>query len=121
MPQQALVSCAVKIAEQYKGADATEWMRAAQTLRSPYWDWAINTLPPPEVIERAKVKIIKATGETEVNNPLLSYRFKSGEPKVGNRPFTVRCPTPMRPNETNLTDLKRCVTSKVLRTVRFSL
>lgn len=102
------MQCAVKIADEYKGPDAAEWMMAAQTLRSPYWDWAAHAIPPDEVIEIPKLKIVTAKGEEEVDNPLLMYTYRAGEPRVDRLRHTVRCPNPTdHPNETDVKILKQ--------------
>ncbi|OCH91906.1 Di-copper centre-containing protein [Obba rivulosa] len=38
--QQELCKHAKNIAWNYTGDDASDWMKAAKDLRSPYWDWA---------------------------------------------------------------------------------
>ncbi|KAI0270057.1 tyrosinase [Gloeopeniophorella convolvens] len=66
---------ASEIAKTYK-VDQQRWLTAAETLRAPYWDWATNTVPPPEVISLTTVNIITPDGKTTaVANPLLQYTF----------------------------------------------
>ena len=98
---------AIKIASQYHGPDAAAWQQAAASLRMPYWDWALHPVPPPEVIELQTLNVTGPNGKVTVNpNPLLSYHYKSDEPRVDNRPFTVRCPDRQNPNQTNVKALK---------------
>ncbi|KAI0737491.1 common central domain of tyrosinase-domain-containing protein [Irpex lacteus] len=47
----ALESHAAHLASLYTTPDAPSWCLAAQSLRMPYWDWALHPLLPPEVIE----------------------------------------------------------------------
>ena len=69
MQQHALV-----IANQYQ--DQQRWSSAAQNLRAPYWDWATNSVPPPEVISLQTVDVITPDGNTTtVTNPLYQYPF----------------------------------------------
>jgi tyrosinase len=74
MQQHALV-----IAKQYQ--DQQRWPSAAQNLRAPYWDWATNSVPPPEVISLQNVDIITPDGNTtSVTNPLYQYPFNPIDP-----------------------------------------
>jgi tyrosinase len=69
---------AVKIAKGYQ--DQARWSLAAENLRAPYWDWATNIVPPPEVISLEYLDIIKPEGKKSVPNPLLRYKFKPVDP-----------------------------------------
>ena len=78
--------------------DQPAWMRAAEELRQPYWDWAANAIPPDEVIVLPEVAIIGPEGRRiYVRNPLYSYSFNPTEssfPKeFRNRKTTMRWPT----------------------------
>jgi tyrosinase len=65
---------ALDIANRYQDKD--RWVKAAQNLRAPFWDWATNTVPPPEVVSLETVKIITPNGNTTtVPNPLIQYTF----------------------------------------------
>ncbi|KAI0304304.1 tyrosinase [Multifurca ochricompacta] len=73
--EQVLQQHALDIAKTYQ-VDQQSWLTAAQNLRAPYWDWATNTVPPPEVISLETVDIITPDGNTtSVANPLLGYTF----------------------------------------------
>jgi Common central domain of tyrosinase len=76
--QQLLQQHAVEIAKGYQ--DQARWSLAAQNLRAPYWDWATNIVPPPEVISLEYLDIIKPEGKKSVPNPLLRYKFKPVDP-----------------------------------------
>ena len=50
-------------------------------LRVPYWDWAANSVPPPEIIEKTTVEIQLPSGELKlVPNPFLAYKFNPAPP-----------------------------------------
>ena len=66
---------ALEIANTYQ-VNKQRWVAAAQNLRLPYWDWATNIIPPPEVISKETVDIVTPDGQTTtVTNPLLKYTF----------------------------------------------
>ena len=95
--QQIIQSRAAAIAETYT-VNRAAWRAAAAQLRQPYWDWAVNIIPPPEVISLEKVIITTPNGQrTEVDNPFLRYTFHPIDPSFRS-PFnqwstTLRCPT----------------------------
>lgn len=73
--QQILHEHTLEIAATYK-ADQASWVQAATNMRQPYWDWATQAVPPPEVISLDKVTITTPDGKnTAVNNPLKHYTF----------------------------------------------
>jgi hypothetical protein len=77
--QQLLQQHALVIAKRYQ--DQQRWLSAAQNLRAPYWDWATNSVPPPEVIALQTVDIITPDGNTTtVQNPLYQYPFNPIDP-----------------------------------------
>ncbi|KAG8919046.1 hypothetical protein FRC02_001964 [Tulasnella sp. 418] len=106
--EQVLQDHAVKIARTYRTDDKEEWIKAAESLRAPYWDWASDSIPPPEVIDINKFKqlnIIQANGEQKaIKNPLLSYTFHT-KPRFPIRQTTVRCPSSSTSTETNFSSL----------------
>ena len=66
---------AKKIAATYS-VDPTGWKKAGDEIRQPYWDWAVNTVPPDEVIALKQVTIVTPDGKrTAVDNPLYNYTF----------------------------------------------
>ncbi|KAG8981525.1 hypothetical protein FRB93_008563 [Tulasnella sp. JGI-2019a] len=86
--EQVLQNHAVQIASSYT-VDKAAWQASAANLRAPYWDWAANSVPPAEVISKAQVTIIGPNGQsTNVNNPLLSYKFNPVD-KTFPRPYSV--------------------------------
>jgi tyrosinase len=66
---------ALEIAQNYQ--DSQRWVDSAQTLRQPYWDWATNSVPPPQVIQQTTITILGAPNGSpiEVTNPLFQYTF----------------------------------------------
>ena len=75
--QQVMQQHALDIAKTYSDSS---WLTAAQNLRAPYWDWATNIVPPPEVISLESLDIITPEGKKPVPNPLLRYKFKPIDP-----------------------------------------
>ena len=111
--QQVIQQHALEIAKTYR-TDQQQWLSAAQNLRAPYWDWASNSVPPPEVISLQTVNIITADGRTtSVPNPLYQYTFNPIDPSFPS-PWrswrtTIRHPDdPRSPNATtDSQDLRR--------------
>jgi tyrosinase len=107
--EQVLQQNALQIANTYQ-VDQQSWITAAQNLRAPYWDWASNSVPPPEVISKETLNIITPDGQTTaVDNPLLKYTFNPIDPSFPN-PYsnwqtTIRHPDdPSSPNATTDVD-----------------
>ncbi|VDC03107.1 unnamed protein product [Peniophora sp. CBMAI 1063] len=96
--EQVLNSKAVEIADTYI-VDKEKFQSAAESLRSPYWDWAANIIPPPEVIELTEVTIIMPNGSKQaVENPLFTYQFHPISQGFDQTPYerwnrTLRYPT----------------------------
>ena len=90
---------AINIAQQYQ--DQATWLNAAQNLRAPYWDWATNTVPPPEVISLQTVNITTPDGNsTDVPNPLYQYTFHPIDPSFPS-PYQYWQTTIRRPDDFN--------------------
>ncbi|KAJ7480969.1 common central domain of tyrosinase-domain-containing protein, partial [Mycena latifolia] len=84
--EQALQRAAIAIAATYS-VDQDRFKAAALELRQPYWDWASNSVPPPEVISLDQVSIIAPNGETiQVDNPLRRYTFHPIDPSFPMEP-----------------------------------
>ncbi|KAI0770111.1 photo-regulated tyrosinase [Fomes fomentarius] len=95
--EQILQKHAMEIAETYT-VDKERWKQAAEDLRQPFWDWAKNAVPPPEIISLERVKITRPDGSTVlVDNPFLRYRFRSSvsdfPDNLRHWPTTLRRPT----------------------------
>ncbi|KAI0712434.1 photo-regulated tyrosinase [Earliella scabrosa] len=110
--EQILQKHATDIAETYT-VDKPRWQKAAADLRQPFWDWARNMVPPPEVISMRQVTITGPDGNrTRVDNPLFHYRFHPIDPSFprpySNWPSTFRHPTTFGPDaEDNVRELQR--------------
>jgi tyrosinase len=123
--QQALQRAAIQIAATYT-VDQARFKQAALTLRQPYWDWAQNSVPPPEVISLDKVSIIAPNGKkTQVNNPLRRYTFHPIDPSFP-EPYsgwktTLRFPDTTDPDATDdVQQLTRYFSTRFDRTAPFN-
>lgn len=102
---------ALDIAKTYRN-NLQHWIGVAQNLRAPYWDWATNSVPPPEVISLQTVNILTPDGKTSsVPNPLYQYPFNPVDPSFPS-PWntyrtTIRDPAPNAPGVTNVQRLTR--------------
>lgn len=104
--QQRLVDTAVKLANSYPANVRATWVKAAQTLRAPYWDWALqDSVPTATVTKRLTITIPNGSTGTKqytVDNPLAAYFFpkKALDGTFGtfdqpaNRPQIYRCRSP---------------------------
>jgi len=115
--EQILQQRAVEIAATYT-VDTEDWKQAATNLRQPYWDWAVNAIPPSEVISDTQVTIIGTDGnQALVDNPLYHYIFNPIDPSFP-QPYsgwqtTLRQPTSQDPDATDdITLLKRILASE---------
>jgi hypothetical protein len=72
--QQVLEKHAQQIASRYTADKAALYKVAAQTLRIPYWDWAVDaTLPPPTT--QPEIVVNNPGGRTTIPNPLYSFTW----------------------------------------------
>ena len=102
---------ALEIAKTYRN-NQSHWISVAQNLRAPYWDWATNSVPPPEVIALQTVNIITPDGKTSsVPNPLYQYTFNPVDPSFpspwNTYKTTIRDPSRSAPNVTDVQRLTR--------------
>ncbi|KAJ7203688.1 hypothetical protein B0H12DRAFT_478410 [Mycena haematopus] len=103
--EQIIQQRAAAIAQTYTvGALRDEYTKAAAALRLPYWDWAANIIPPPEIIDLATVEIVQPDGaEILVDNPFLAYAFNPIPPTFPTRGFNIWPQTLRYPNRTDAT------------------
>jgi tyrosinase len=99
--EQVLQKHATDIARTYAEGVRDQFMTAAENLRAPFWDWASNSVPPPEVISLEKLTIIGSDGnKMTISNPLLRYTFHPIHPSFSapysNWGTTLRHPKPPR-------------------------
>ncbi|KAH9989732.1 tyrosinase [Russula compacta] len=92
--EQILQQNALEIAKGYQDQD--RWLTAARNLRAPFWDWATNSVPPPEVVSVDPIKITTPQGEEFVPNPLIKYTFNPIPPSFPSDPPYNRWETTIR-------------------------
>jgi tyrosinase len=98
-----LQQLALQIAKTYQ-VDTQNWVAAAQSLRCPYWDWAINSVPPAEVISLKTLDIVTPDGKTtSVPNPLIQYPFNPIHPSFTS-PYSSWKTTVRHPGDPNSPD-----------------
>jgi tyrosinase len=82
--EQRIVTHAISEAKKFRGADRQRYMAAAQRVRIPYWDWAVDNSAVPPIVKQPKISVIRAgkngrngtkTEQVDIDNPLYSYRF----------------------------------------------
>ncbi|KAK8146313.1 hypothetical protein G3M48_003261 [Beauveria asiatica] len=105
--EQTLVKEAKILAAQYPDHLRPLYQRAAEDLRAPYWDWALEPwLPSAALPETIEVKAATETGTVakKIDNPLYTYRFsnevmqgKFGQFNTYNRMY--RCQNPQDANQ----------------------
>ncbi|KIJ93713.1 hypothetical protein K443DRAFT_111646 [Laccaria amethystina LaAM-08-1] len=108
--EQILWTRAQEVAATYT-KDQAAWKAAAFKLRQPYWDWAVNSIPPDEVIALKTVDITGPDGHKKsVPNPLYHYTFHpidpSFPPPYSGWQTTFRQPTNTSPPTDNIARLK---------------
>ncbi|KIK59858.1 hypothetical protein GYMLUDRAFT_44328 [Collybiopsis luxurians FD-317 M1] len=114
--EQAIQRAAISIANTYT-VNKAQYQNAALNLRQPYWDWARNPIPPPEVISLDTVTITNPNGQRiSVPNPLRRYTFHPIDPSFpepySSWPTTLRHPLTESPNaKDSVTQLKQVLTS----------
>ncbi|GAO16305.1 hypothetical protein UVI_02016920 [Ustilaginoidea virens] len=100
--EQLLVGEAVKIASKYPEKHRARYLQAAKTLRSPYWDWSLNSdVPPCTVPTTIAVNVPDGQGLKKqlIKNPLQSFDYPQAarDGQFGGFPNyqrTERCPAP---------------------------
>jgi tyrosinase len=93
---------AMKIAQEYPQRYRYQYLKAAETLRSPYWDWAANTdVPTPTIPDKIRVNVPRGQHleQIEVDNPLLTFKFPEAALQgvygdFDNRTKMYRCESP---------------------------
>ncbi|KAJ8463611.1 hypothetical protein ONZ45_g17515 [Pleurotus djamor] len=80
--KQFLQQAAMTIALEY---NSDEWVRAAETMRLPYWDWASAPIPPDQVIAMPQITITTSSGPQTVANPFWGYVFHPIDPSFTGR------------------------------------
>lgn len=65
------------IAKEYPLRLKEEYVREAETLRLPYWDW-LKDAQLPEVVMKETITVLGPEGLREIINPLFTYKFQAG-------------------------------------------
>ncbi|KAK9829219.1 hypothetical protein WJX72_004544 [[Myrmecia] bisecta] len=74
--EQELRRWATSIAAEYTGPDAADYVKAAEDLRLPYWNWLENNSQVPTIITDSQVTVNAPTGQRTINpNPLSTFVF----------------------------------------------
>ncbi|KAL7267388.1 hypothetical protein RUND412_010029 [Rhizina undulata] len=80
--EQTIQAEAVKLAKKFTGEARNTYLKAANRLRLPYWDWAANDSVLPRAMVYDKI-LIAVPGKEEgrvdtkrIPNPLLKYNFQ---------------------------------------------
>ncbi len=101
--EQSLQVNALAVANAFSGRQRTRYVNAANSLRLPYWDWAMT--PPqgeeafPQMFTQQTVTVNTPTGRQQISNPLQSYSFGSADYSfmstryTPDESYTVRNPT----------------------------
>lgn len=81
--EQSLQANALAVADQFGGDDRERYLAAAQSLRSPYWDWALP-IPDgqtafPRLFTAATVDVNTPDGMQTITNPLAGFNFGNTE------------------------------------------
>ncbi|KAF6823963.1 tyrosinase [Colletotrichum plurivorum] len=95
--ESVISQAALEIATRYAESDRNEYMRAAKSLRLPYWDWLSNA-ELPDVVTRENITVNTPEGRKEMANPLFAYRFHAVDRKNGPAPNNeeVKVPQTLR-------------------------
>lgn len=87
------------IASTYPSDKRSTYVAAAQNLRIPYWDWAVNP-SLPSAATSSQITINSPSGSKTIRNPLYSYKFQkypftySGfSGSIASYPQSLRCPS----------------------------
>ncbi|KJZ68902.1 hypothetical protein HIM_11709 [Hirsutella minnesotensis 3608] len=91
--EQSLVNQARAIATRYPASTRARYMQAAETLRTPYWDWASDLSVPNSTALRT-IPINTPRGRTSFKNPLAAYSYPREALDGAFGEFTDRRPPP---------------------------
>lgn len=83
--EQVLHTWATSIASTWPEEEVQEQLKAANSLRLPFWDWALDPATPegvmPESLRREKASVVYPNGtRSEIPNPLYQYTFHPMNP-----------------------------------------
>ncbi|KAF5019447.1 hypothetical protein F66182_8555 [Fusarium sp. NRRL 66182] len=101
--EQILVEHAKRLANAMPARYRARYVEAANQLRSPYWDWAVDGIPSILTQQNVQVRIPNGSGIkfTNMKNPLYTYNFpkvvldgKYGDWDDEDRTRILHCPAP---------------------------
>ncbi|KAM0201110.1 hypothetical protein ACHAPA_002281 [Fusarium lateritium] len=101
--EQILVEHAKRLANLYPSKYRKQYVDAANALRSPFWDWAVDGIPSIITQSMVNVKVPNGSGLKTINmkNPLNTYNFpkdalsgKYGQWDDEDRTRIYHCPAP---------------------------
>ncbi|KAG8360958.1 hypothetical protein FVEN_g1567 [Fusarium venenatum] len=101
--EQILVEHAKRLANLYPSKYRAQYVDAANKLRAPYWDWAVDGIPTILTKTNVNVKVPNGSGLKTINmkNPLYTYNFpkealngKYGDWDDEDRNRIYHCPAP---------------------------
>ncbi|KAF2453655.1 hypothetical protein BDY21DRAFT_292685 [Lineolata rhizophorae] len=101
--EEALLRKVDEIVDQFPaGATRNRYRSAADKLRVPFWDWAMNAPQGENVVPRQLtdefVSVTSPNGDQTISNPLYSYKFNPlNTNDMGGYPYTVWQNTLRRP------------------------
>lgn len=78
MMKQILVAHAKRIALTYPTKHRARYIEAADTLRSPFWDWATDEAVPQATVPQQMSINVPSNGDVrqqDVENPLYTFKF----------------------------------------------
>jgi tyrosinase len=78
--QEMIWNYAQTIANSYPEEQRPTYIAAAETLRVPFWDWALDP-KLPECMTSPVISINTPTGSQSITNPLYSYLFSPSPAK----------------------------------------
>ncbi|KIY63838.1 Di-copper centre-containing protein [Cylindrobasidium torrendii FP15055 ss-10] len=76
--EQLIQAEAARIANMYTPSLRSRFQNGARVLRQPFWDWALNIVPPEEVYLRESLTYLAPNGtRATMPNPFRRYAFKN--------------------------------------------
>ncbi|KAL9630868.1 MAG: hypothetical protein Q9164_006201 [Protoblastenia rupestris] len=127
--EQIIVNNAQQIAATYPNASRSRYEAAAQSLRIPYWDWALNATMP-SLVNQLKISIEAPEGLTEIDNPLFTYtfhpqpsqsEFPSTDGRISKYQSTVRYPDRNGQSQPELANRQLQSNQQALRDLTYQL
>ncbi|CRK38631.1 hypothetical protein BN1723_015386 [Verticillium longisporum] len=75
--EQRLVETAIRLANQYPAAHRATYVKAAQTLRAPFWDWGYDArVVVSDLLAALRVQITKHDGTVQALESVPSFKLE---------------------------------------------